>query len=72
MQLTADLSNATAKISSFQLEVSALQQKENQLKVQLAAALSQAQERLSELENLQSDHRGNYNTLLQKIRGTNF
>ena len=58
IQLTTELSSTNAKTSSLQLEVSGLQQKENQLKMQLAAALSQAQERLSELDSVKDEYRG--------------
>ena len=78
--MTTELSNVTAKLSQSQLEISGLQQKENQLKVQLAAALSQAQERQSDLENLKSDTRGmlaarkllNPNLFLTTVSQTDF
>ncbi len=50
VQLTTDLSNSTAKISALQLELTAVQQREMQLKTQLNTGMNTNQEHLSEME----------------------
>ena len=58
VQLATDYSNATAKISSLQLELTAVQQREMQLKTQLNTGMNTNQEHLSEMEAMRAKQQG--------------
>ena len=67
VSLTTEYAQATAQLSSLQLEIGNLHKSENEMKQQLATAVSQVQRSAQDLTILTQKYEGENALLMQKV-----